>query len=152
MKILKGKSRRTLIFAAITVAVLVFALLANLLSYFGRINTLYIDLTERGIYSLTDKMVKECGFVSELADEDKKIKITFCTDPDYLTEASVTRATYFMALKLAQKFDRVEVECKNVIEDPLALSEYKVTSQGRINASRPTIAAKSSMRLLVVHS
>ena len=129
MKILKGKSRRTLIFAAITAAVLLFALLANLLlSYFGGINTLYIDLTERGIYSLTDRMVEECGFVNELTDENKKIKITFCTDPDYLTEASVTRATYFMALKLSQKFDKIEVECKNVAEDPLALSEYKVTS------------------------
>ena len=116
-------------FAAITVAVLVFAILANLLlSYFGRINTLYIDVTERGIYTLTDKMVEECSFVDELSDENKKITVTFCTDPDYLTQADVTRATYFMALKLAQEFDKIEVECKNVSEDPLALSEYKVTS------------------------
>lgn len=129
MKILKGKSRRTLIFAAITVAVLVFALLANLLlSYFGGINTFYLDLTEKGIYSLTDRMVEECSFIDELADGDKKVTVTFCTDPDYLTEASLTRATYFMALKLAQKFDKIDVECVNVSADPIALSKYKVTS------------------------
>ena len=129
MKILKGKSKRTLIFSVITVAVLIFALAANLLlSYFGGLNTLYLDLTERGIYSLSDKMVKECGFVDELADEDKRITVTFCTDPDYLTSADVTRATYFMALKLAQRFDKIDVEYANVAVDPLALSKYKVTS------------------------
>ena len=153
MKILKGKSKRTLIFAAITVAVLVFALLANLLlSYFGGINTLYIDLTERGIYSLTDKMVEECGFIDELSDADKKITVTFCTDPDYLVQADVTRATYFMALKLAQKFDKIEVECKSVSEDPLALSEYKVTSLTTFSPSDIVISYGDRYRIVKADS
>ncbi len=129
MKILKGKSRRTLIFTAITVAVIIAAIVINLLlSYFGTQNTVYIDLTERGIYSLTDRMVEECAFVDELDDGEKKVKVTFCTDPDYLINSSVTRATYFMALKLRQTFDNIDVETVNVTLDPLALSKYKVTS------------------------
>lgn len=136
MKILKGKSRRTLIFTAITVAVIIAATVINLLlSYFGTLNTVYIDLTERGIYSLTDRMVEECAFVDELDDGEKNVTVTFCTDPDYLVNSSVTRATYFMALKLGQTFDNIEVETVNVSIDPLALSKYKVTSLTTFSAS-----------------
>lgn len=128
MKILKGKSRRTVVFTVITaVSIIVLLTLNILLSYFGGLNNFYIDLTERGIYTLTDKMVDECAFVDEL-EGDKKVKITFCTDPDYLTEADLTRATYFMALDMQKRFDNVEVEAVNVVANPTALSRYKTTS------------------------
>lgn len=149
MKVLKGKSRRTLFFSIVTVAVLIFAFAINLLlSYFGGINTVYLDLTERGIYSLTDKMVEECGFINELSDKDKRLTITFCTDPDYLVNASVTRATYFMALKLSQKFDKIDVKCVNVANDPLALSKYKVTSLTTFSPSDIVISYGDRYRIV----
>lgn len=131
MKILKGKSRRTVIFTVITVALIIIAIALNaLLTYFGGLNTLYADVTERGIYSLSGKMVEECAFIDELGetDGDKCVKVTFCTDPDYLTEASVTRATYFMALNMQKRFDNFEVETVNHIANPTALAKYKTTS------------------------
>ena len=77
MRILKGKSRRTLIFSIISVALIIIFLAGNLLfSYFGGLSGAYIDLTERGIYTLTGKMVDECAFLNDLADGEKVKMLT----------------------------------------------------------------------------
>lgn len=131
MKLIKGKSRRTVIFTAIT-AVLILALLTvNIIaSYLGGRTNFYVDLTPEGLYSLTDEMEKECAFIDELGktDGDKCVRITFCSDPDYLVEADITRATYFMALELQKRFDNIKVETVNLLKNPTALSKYKTTS------------------------
>ena len=131
MRILKGKSRRTVIFSAITAGLLLILLCANILfTYFGAIYSSYIDLTDEGLYTLTDKMIDECAFVDELGktDGEKSVKITFCTDPDYLTEYEITRATYFMALQLQEEFENIEVQCVNVANNPTELSRFRTTS------------------------
>ena len=106
MRIFKGKSKRTVIFSAITVGVIVVLLCANLaLSIIGGGRNWFIDVTPEGLYSLTDAMVKECAFVDELgkSDGDKCVKITFCNDPDRLISNFDTRATYYMALALQDR-------------------------------------------------
>ena len=151
MKILKGKSKRTVIFTVITIVSIAVLLASNvLLSYFGGLNNFYIDLTERGIYTMTDKMADECAFVDELGetDGDKCVKITFCTDPDYLTESDLTRATYFMALNMQKEFDNVEVETVNVYANPGALSRYKTTSLTTFVASDIIISYGDRYRII----
>ncbi|MBO5945451.1 MAG: Gldg family protein [Clostridia bacterium] len=138
MRIIKGKSKRSLIFYAITAALVLILLCANILfTYFGAIYSSYIDLTDEGLYTLTDKMIEECAFVDELGknDGDKAVEITFCTDPDYLTEAEVTRATYFMALKLQEEFENIKVKCVNVAANPTELSRFRTTSLTTFAAS-----------------
>ena len=83
--IFKGKSTRTKIFSVITLVGIVLLLGLNLgLTYLGGQRLFMTDLTPEGIYTLSDKMVEVCH---EMLDPDadgnaKKIKITFCTDPD----------------------------------------------------------------------
>ena len=138
MRILKGKSRRSIIFGAITAATIIILLALNLLlSYFGRHNTMFMDMTPEGLYTLSDRMVEECAFIDELgeSDGDKTVKITFCTDPDYLVASDSMRATYFMALSLQNKFDNITVETVNVTLDPTAVSMYKTTSRDSITSA-----------------
>ena len=150
--IFKGKSARTRLFAAISViAVIALFGLNLLLTAVGLKNTVYLDLTPEGLYSLTDKMVEECSFISELP-EDKEIKITFCTDPDALVESTVMRATYFMALNLQKKFDNVKVETVNVALNPTALARYKTTSLSTISASDVIISFGERYRIASANS
>ena len=138
MRIIKGKSKRSLVFYAITAALVLILLCANILfTYFGAIYSSYIDLTDEGLYTLTDKMIEECSFVDDLGknDGDKAVEITFCTDPDYLTEAEITRATYFMALKLQEEFENIEVKCVNVATNPTELSRFRTTSLTTFSAT-----------------
>ena len=136
--IFKGKSTRTKIFSLITIVGIVLLLGLNFgLIYLGGQRLLMTDLTIEGLYTLSDKMLEACHAMLD-PDEDgnvKKIKITFCTDPDYLIESDKMRATYFMALTLRNKFDNVEVETVNVALDPTAVSMYKTTSRDSISSS-----------------
>jgi hypothetical protein len=115
-------------------------ILANLLlTRFGLYSTIFFDMTPEGLYTLSDGMVKECDEIfGEMRknDPEKKIKITFCTDPDYLVSSKTARHTYFMALMLEDKYpDMVEVEPVNVYLNPTAVSQYKTTSLSTIKSN-----------------
>ena len=136
--IFKGKSTRTKTFSVITIVGLVILLALNLgLSLLSSRKLIMTDLTSEGFYTISDKMMEVCH---EILDPDengnvKEIKITFCTDPDYLIASDSMRATYFMALSLQNKFDNVTVETVNVSLDPTAVSMYRTTSRDAISAS-----------------
>jgi len=148
MNIFKGKSKRTRIFAIITFAVIIGLFGLNLLlSLVGQGNSVYVDLTPEGLYSVTDRMVEECSFVEEL-DEDKKLKIIFCDDPDNLADSVITRVTYFMAKKLDKIFDGIEVETVNVTFNPTAVSKYKATSLTSITPTDIIVAYGDRYRIV----
>jgi len=151
MRIFKGKSKRTVIFSAITVGVIVVLLAANLaLSLIGGGRNWFIDTTPEGLYSLTKAMAEECAFVEELGktDGDKCVKITFCNDPDRLISNFDTRATYYMALDLQKKYSNVEVETINVNTNPTALSKYKRTSLTKINSTDVIVSYGDRYRIV----
>ena len=127
-----GKFSRSKLFSVITVIgiALIFAL--NLIiTYVGREQTLLVDTSYEGLYTLTDLMKEECAFVDEL-DGNEKVKITFCADPDTLIASDITRVVYFMSLQLEKQFDRVEVDTVNVTYNPTAVSKYKPTTLSEI--------------------
>ena len=136
--IFKGKSTRTKIFSVITIVGILLLFGINLgLTYLGGQRLIMADLTPEGFYTLSDKMLEVCH---EILDPDengeaKEIKITFCTDPDYLVASDKLRATYFMALSLQNEFDNVTVKTVNVALDPTAVSMYRTTSRENISAS-----------------
>ena len=136
--IFKGKSTRTKIFSVITIVGILLLLGLNLiLTYFGGQKLFMIDLTPEGFYTMSDKMLEVCHEILD-ADESgnkKQIKITFCTDPDYLIGSDKMRATYFMALAMQNEFDNVTVETVNVALDPTAVSMYRTTSRDTISAT-----------------
>lgn len=138
ISIFKGKSTRTKIFSVITVVGILLLLGLNLgLTYLGGQKLFYADMTPEGFYTISDKMLETCHQILDPDDNGdvKQIKITFCTDPDYLVSSDSMRATYFMALSLENKFDNVTVETVNVALDPTAVSMYRTTSRDDITAS-----------------
>ncbi|MBQ8688894.1 MAG: Gldg family protein [Clostridia bacterium] len=155
MSFLKGKSKRTVIFSVITLSSLIILLALNfLMSYFGQKKVMYMDMSKEGLYSITDKMVEECKFIDELGktDGDKKVKITFCTDPDYLSSAYVTRPTYYMALQMENEYSNIAVETVNVENNPTALSKYKTTSLTEITPSDVIVSYGDRYRIVKAES
>ena len=149
--IFKGKSTRTKVYSAITIVGIVMLLAFNLLiSHVFSKNMLVTDLTPEGFYTLSDKMEAVCH---EILDPDengnvKNIKITFCTDPDYLIASDAMRATYFMALRLDNMFDNVTVEAVNAALDPTAVSMYKTTSRDTISATDMIVSYGAKYRVV----
>ncbi len=136
--IFKGKSTRTKMFSVITIVGILLLFGLNLgLTYLGGQRLIMADLTPEGFYTLSDKMLEVCHEILDPDEngETKEIKITFCTDPDYLIASDKMRATYFMALSLQNKFDNVTVETVNVALDPTAVSMYRTTSRETIASS-----------------
>lgn len=148
VKNLIGKGARTKIFAAATVAVIVLLFLLNLvLTYFGVQKSLFVDLTTEGLYTLTDTMKRECAFIDELDDDERKVKVTFCADPDTLIDSQITRVTYFMALQMQEEFENFEVETVNINYNPTAVSKYKPSSLSTIEEGDIIISYGSRYRI-----
>lgn len=127
-KFLRGGTGKATL-AAVTAAVVAVLLGLNLvLTYFGVQKLLYIDMTPESFYTVSDEMAKHTSFINELEDDDRRITITFCSDPDVLMASQITRLTYFLALGLENMYDRVDVETVNVAYNPTAVSKYKATS------------------------
>ena len=106
-----GRSKRTVIFSLITAAILVAVFALNIvLNYFGTKNLVYLDMTPEGLYTVSDGMEEYCEELFGGEGETAEIKITFCTDPDYLVRSEQMRVTYFMALSLSKTFDNISVE------------------------------------------
>ena len=143
-----GKGARTKVFAAATVCVIILIFLLNLvLTYYGVQKSLFVDLTTEGLYTLTDAMKRECAFIDELDNDDRKVKITFCADPDTLMDSQVTRVTYFMALQMQKEFENLEVETVNITYNPTAVSKYKPSSLSTIEEGDIIISYGSRYRI-----
>lgn len=134
----KSKSKRTALFTLITTCSIVLLLAVNLLlTYFSPIKSLYFDMTSENLYTLSDAMKNETAFVDELPSgpSDSKIKIIFCAKPDVLTESTLTRITYFMALKLQERYSNISVVCEDVTLNPTAFAPFKSNSLTEIKSS-----------------
>lgn len=139
-RLFKGKSKRTKIFTAITFACVSVVIALNLiLTYFGVNRNIFLDMTPEDLYTLSDEMVDVCDEIFDKLAENgggSKIKITFCTDPDYLISSTKARLTYFMAINLENRYpDTVDVQTVNVNINPTAVSQYKTTSLTTINST-----------------
>ncbi len=147
-----AKSKRTKIFTLITSASILLLVAINLLlSLFTYNNTFFFDMTLEGLYSLSGEMKSECDEIFEEIGKNsdgKKVKLTFCTDPDYLIESSTTRLTYFMAKKLENRYPKlVEVETVNIDLNPSAVSKYKTTSLSEIKPSNIIVSYGDRYRI-----
>ncbi len=139
-------------FTVITVAIILAVLAVNyLLMHLISKNALYIDMTPETLYTLSDEMKSECAFINEL-DGDAGIEVIFCQDPDKLTENTVTRVPYFMALQMQRHFDNFSVRTENVTYNPTALAKYKTTSLTEIAPSDIIISYGNTYRIVSAES
>lgn len=149
--IFKGKSTRTKVFSVITIVGICLILCLNLvLTHFCEQKLFFVDLTPEEFYTLSDTMVEVCDemFAPDENGNKKEIKITFCTDPDYLIGSDDMRATYFMALALQNKYDNVTVETVNAALDPTAVSAYKTTSRDTISNTDVIVSYGAKYRIV----
>ena len=121
-------SGKRLLAALTALGLIIIVLLNMLLTYVGADNLFYIDMTPEELYTVSDEMIEHTSFINDLDDDERKLKITFCADPDTLTSSLSLRAPYFLAKGLEQIYDRVEVETVNVVYNPTAISQYKANS------------------------
>lgn len=145
--IFNGRISRRKLFMILTPLLIVSILAINILvTYVTAKDTAYLDLTPEGLYSVSDKMVEQCAFVDDLPAESA-ITVTFCADPDYLMDNSVTRATYLLAKRLEGRFENISVKTVNVATNPTAVAQYKTTAMSQINSSHIIISTADRYRI-----
>ena len=147
-----GKSARTKIFAIITLAAVVLLLALNLLAFsMGIFDTVFLDLTPEGLYSVREVMFDACHDIFYMEDgslREPGIEITFCADRDTLIDNYSSRPIYYMALDLAKKFPNLTVNTVNVIYNPTAVAAYKTTSLADITPNDVIISYGSRYRVV----
>lgn len=130
---LKGKGRSNRLISLISVVAIVLIFAFNLiLTYVAQQNTIFVDTSFEGLYTLSDMLKEECSFIDDLDTNGRKVNITFCSDPDTLIANQITRVIYFMSLQMANYYDNVEVDTVNIVYNPTAVSKYKPTSMTEI--------------------
>lgn len=145
---LRGGAGKSAVAAVTAVGLILIFALNLLLTYFGVEKLLYIDMTPEGLYTLSDEMVEYTSFIDELENDDRRITITFCADPDTLIGSQTLRLPYFMALGLEKLYDRVDVETVNVTYNPTAVSKYKATSLTTISPTDIIISYGDRYRII----
>ena len=115
-----------------------------------------IDLTSEDMYTLSDTAVTRLTdtFDKVNADrrasgqEDVKVDIIFCADPDMLTSNEQMRYIYYTALNLQKAFpDTIEVSATNVWVNPSAVDAYRSNSYSSIYQSNIIVASGSEFRV-----
>ena len=141
----KGNARRTRrAMSALTAGLLVAVMLvANIALYVFTIekNT-YIDVTNEGLYTLTDEMK---ATVNEI---NADVTITFCADPDKLLSGYETRYVYIMAKEIEKQNERIKVETVNISKNPTAIQKFKTTAATKIKASDVIISSGDRFRII----
>ncbi len=141
-----GKSARTKIFTVITLVAVVLLLGLNLAAFaLGVYDTVYLDLTSEGLYTVRDEMIEACREVFYLEDGSLRtpgLTITFCADPDTIISNYATRPIYYMAVALADIYPNLKVETVNITYNPTAIADYKTTSLTEITANDVIVSYK----------
>ena len=152
----RGRSIRTKIFTVITVVGIILILLLNLLlGVWGKEGQLFIDMTPEGFYSFSANMRTAAAEILDKTDEEGKkpeIEILFCADPDVLEGSTALRPTYFMALQLRNRHSNVTVKTVNISLHPEEVSQYRTTSQRKINPTDMIVSYKGTYRIVDIAS
>lgn len=111
---------------------------------FSEKKQLYVDLTSEGLYTLTERMVKECEYFKDL---EREITVTFCADPDSLRASARSRTVYYMCLALQNIYPKLSVKTVNLRTNPTAVNAYKTTSLSEITASDVIVSYGESFRI-----
>ena len=142
----KGKlGHRRLLSVILPIAFVLIFLFQLWFAGFAEKKQLFVDLTSEGLYTLTDKMVKECEYLPTL---EKELKITFCADPDVLRGSVRTRVVYFMCLALQKVYPSLKIETVNLKTNPTAVNAYKTTSLSEIVSTDVIVSYGQSFRII----
>ena len=114
--------------AAFTVVVILLVMVANAaFSLLAMRHTLYIDLTDTELWTLSDAAKEVIG------SAEGEITITFCYDRDYIESSSTMRYINQTAQEIAKEFDNIHVRYVNSVLDPQLIKPYKYNSSSTIS-------------------
>lgn len=153
-----NKFRHGSLSLAITVLVLVAVVLLNVgVTALTNRRLLFGDLTSDSIYTLNSEttFLLDQTFDSvrqmraETGEEDVKVEIIFCADPDILTQNTLMRYVYYTARSLAKKYPKIiSVRTVDVWSNPSAVDAYRTNSYSSIYQSNVIVSSGSEFRLL----
>lgn len=150
------KCRKAKRFKAVTALVIIAVVVLNIIvSVWGDINLVYIDLTKTkyksakaDMYTLSEMcrdlvgneaipMIKKVNEEREQRGEQPlKLNIIFCSDKDIIENDPVMTYISYSARSIAKSFsDLINVDYINMSENPSAIQKYKTTSAATINNS-----------------
>lgn len=116
----------------------------------------FLDMTSEGMYSLTPETTSmlQSSFDEvnaarrQAGEEDVKVEIIFCADPDMLRANELMRYIYYTALDLQDTFpDTVEVRTTNVWSNPSSVDAYRTNSYSSIYQTNVIVASGSEFRI-----
>ena len=146
MSIIQKRSRtqnKALIAKLITIAIVLALLVGNIGLYALVLEENgYIDLTDEGLYTLSEQFKEEVGGITQ------EIEIIFCTDPDYLLSDKDLRYVYIMAKEIEKFMDNVSVTTVNIDKNPTAVQKYRTTSATKINSRDVIVTCNDRFRIL----
>lgn len=157
-----GKLRHGISAVAITAAVVVAVILLNV--GFGVLSNLgmwMIDLTSEKMYTLTAETVEMLDGTfrqvnekrEESGEEDVKVDIIFCADPDLIKGNEKMRYIYYTARALEKKFpESVKVSTTNVWTNPSSVDRYRTNSYSAIYQSNIIVASGSEFRITSIET
>ena len=148
---IRGRAGKGALSALTVIAIAVLLVLNLLLTYFGGIGLMYVDMTPEELYTVSPEMKEHTSFINEL-DASQKITITFCTDRDILTANRSLRMPYFLALGLDLLYDNLEVKTVNVEYNPTAVSKYKANSLSKIDSTDIIVSSGDRYRVVSTDS
>ncbi|MBR7098180.1 MAG: Gldg family protein, partial [Clostridia bacterium] len=108
-------------------------------------------LSDTAVTRLTETFDKVNAERQAKGQEDVKVDIIFCADPDMLTANEQMRYIYYTALNLQKAFpDTIEVSATNVWANPSAVDAYRSNSYSSIYQSNIIVASGSEFRVTTV--
>ena len=108
----------------------------------------------QGCIDLLDTSFAEAIAERQQKGEDElKVELIFCEDPDNLIKASSSRMVYITALSLQKQFpDQISVRCIDVYKNPSAVQKYKTTSFATVYPTNVIVSSGTEYRRLSLNS
>ena len=140
----RSRTQKKALIARLLTVALILALLVGNIGLFALVveENGYIDLTDEGLYTLSEQFKEEVGGITQ------DIDIIFCTDPDYLLADSDLRYVYIMAKEIEKFMDNVSVTTVNIDKNPTAVQKYRTTSATKIKPTDVIISCEDRFRII----
>lgn len=113
------------------------------------------------LYTLTDGAIEllDTSFADVIAEraqkgeDEVKVELIFCEDPDNLMSTTASRYVYLTALSLQKQFpDIISVRCIDVYKNPSAVQKYKTNSFATVYPSNIIVSSGSEYRRLSLNT
>ncbi len=109
----------------------------------------FVDMTEKEVFTLSE------AAKTLLADVDDPVNIYFASEPDELMEGTYSpymKYIYTTALQIANEFDNVHVECKDVIKHRAFFEPFRTTAATNIQTTSVIVESGGEVRVYTYNS